>query len=119
MSIISSLCFPSSAKPIHRFTFLSIVSFTRGAVTAGYGLLHPRMAVELESAVGTDFARIYAGQGGTDPYGIHCSELYMDRYDCGGFAGKGILDIDAMLACCDRSVPEKGCLAPFSGVGQV
>ena len=88
-----------------------VIDHTRGAVTAGYGLLHPRMAVELESAVGTDFARIYAGQGGTDPYGIHCSELYMDRYDCGGFAGKGILDIDAMLACCDRSVPENRVLS--------
>ena len=88
-----------------------VIDHRRGAVTAGYGLMHPRMTVELESAVRTDFARIYAGQGGTDPYGIHCSELYMDRYDCGGFAGKGILDIDALLACCDRAVPENRVLS--------
>ena len=88
-----------------------VIDHRRGAVTAGYGLMHPRIAVELGSAVRTDFARLYAGQGGTDPYGIHCSELYMDRYDCGGFAGKGILDIDAMLACCDRAVPENRVLS--------
>ncbi len=88
-----------------------VIDHRRGAVTAGYGLMHPRMTVELESAVRTDFARIYAGQGGTDPYGIHCSELYMDRYDCGGFAGKGILDIDALLDCCDRAVPENRVLS--------
>ena len=88
-----------------------VIDHGRGSVIAGYGLLHPRMAVELESAVRTDFARIYAGQGGTDPYGVHCSELYMDRFDCGGFAGKGILDIDAFLACCDRAVPENRVLS--------
>ena len=88
-----------------------VVDHRRGAVTKGYGLLHPRMTVELESAVQTDFARLFAGQGGTDPYGTHCSELYMDRYDCGGFSGKGILDIDALLACCDRSVPENRVLS--------
>ena len=80
-------------------------------MTAGYGLMHPRIAVELQSAVRTDFARLYAGQGGTDPYGMHCSELYMDRYDCGGFAGKGILDVDTLLACCDRAVPENRVLS--------
>ena len=88
-----------------------VIDHRRGAVTAGYGLLHPRMAVELKSAVHTDFNRIFAGQGGTDPYGTHCSELYMDRFDCGGFAGKGILDIDALLACCDRAVPENRVLS--------
>ena len=88
-----------------------VIDHRRGAVTAGYGLMHPRIAVELQSAVRTDFARLYAGQGGTDPYGMHCSELYMDRYDCGGFAGKGILDVDTLLACCDRAVPENRVLS--------
>ena len=79
-------------------------------VTAGYGLLHPRVSTDLESATATDFARVFAGPGGTDPYGGRCAELYMDRYDCGGFAGKGILDIDALLACC-RDLPEERILS--------
>ena len=100
--LIGAMLHPLSAPEIdHR----------RGAVTAGYGLMHPRIAVTLESAVKTDFARLFAGQGGTDPYGTHCSELYMDRFDCGGFAGKGILDVDALLACCDRSVPDNRVLS--------
>ena len=102
MELIGAMLHPL-AKPV--------IDHRRGAVTQGYGLIHPRMAVELESAVRTDFARLFAGQGGTDPYGTHCSELFMDRYDCGGFAGKGILDIDALLACCDRSVPENRVLS--------
>lgn len=70
-----------------------------GTVTAGYGLLHPRIAVDLTAATATDFARIFAGQGGTDPYGGACGELYMDLFDRGGFAGKGILSAEALLAC--------------------
>ena len=38
-----------------------------GVVTSGYGLIHPRISVDLTSATATDFARIFAGQGGTDP----------------------------------------------------
>lgn len=79
-------------------------------VTAGYALLHPRVSTDLESATATDFARVFAGPGGTDPYGGRCAELYMERFDCGGFAGKGILDIDALLACC-RDLPDERILS--------
>lgn len=88
-----------------------VVDEQRGAVVSGYGLLHPRMAVELKSATASDFARVFAGQGGTDPYGTHCGELYMDLFDRGGFAGKGILDAEALLRCCDRAVPENRVLS--------
>ena len=77
-----------------------VVDAQRGVVTHGYGLLHPRMATELESANATDWARVFAGPGGSDPYGGVCGELYMDCFDRGGFSGKGILDVRALLACC-------------------
>ena len=86
------------------------VDLERKTVTAGYGLLHPRIATDLESAVSTDFARIFAGPGGTDPYGGVCGELLQDRYDCGGFAGKGILDVDALLLCAS-DLPENRILS--------
>ena len=82
----------------------------RRIVTAGYGLLHPRIATDLESATATDFARLFAGPGGTDPYGGAVGELYQDRYDCGGFAGKGILDVDALLLC-TADLPENRILS--------
>ena len=73
----------------------------KGVVVRGHGVLHPRMAVELDRAMATDFARIYAGQGGTDPYGAPTGELFTDLYDRGGFAGKGVVDAAAYLACLD------------------
>ncbi len=79
-------------------------------VAAGYALLHPRIAADLADATATDFARLFAGPGGTDGYGGACGELYQDRYDCGGFAGKGILEIDALLAC-TAELPENRVLS--------
>lgn len=75
-------------------------------VVSGYGLLHPRIATDLESSVATDHALIFAGPGGSDPYGALGSELYMDAFGNGGFAGKGIIDIDAFLTCAGDRLPQ-------------
>ena len=83
----------------------------RGVVINGYGILAPRIGVELPAAVKTDFSRVFAPQGGTDPYGGACSELYMDVWRRGGFSGKGVVDIDAYLACMETRVPENRMLS--------
>ena len=89
-----------------------VVDARRGVVTHGYGLLHPRMATELQSARASDWARVFAGPGGSDPYGGVCGELYMDCFDRGGFSGKGILDVCALLACCGGdALPEQRILS--------
>ena len=80
-------------------------------VTAGYGLLHPRLCTELSSANATDFSLIFAGPGGGDAYGALCGELYMDAFDCGGFAGKGLLDVGALLQCTDGRFPPRHVLS--------
>ena len=74
-------------------------------VTRGYGVLQPRMDTDLASANATDFALIFAGAGGSDPYGGLCSELYMDAFGSSGFAGKGILDVRALLECTEAHIP--------------
>lgn len=68
-------------------------------VTSGHAIIHPRIDTDLETATATDFALIYAGAGGSDPYGALCGEVYMDAFDCGGFAGKGIIDARSLLVC--------------------
>ena len=82
------------------------VDAARGTVTAGWGILSPRVGTALSAAVRTDFSRIFAGPGGADPYGGACSELRMDYFGRSGFSGKGILDVDAYLACLDTRIPE-------------
>ncbi len=78
----------------------------RAVVVAGHAILHPRLDTELHSANATDFALAFAGPGGSDPYGGVCSELYMDAFDRGGFAGKGLIDLRALLLCSERHLPE-------------
>lgn len=75
-------------------------------VKSGHGVISPRMSVELSSAVKSDFSLIFAGQGGADPYSGACGEVYMDTWESGGFAGKGIIDIDAYLTCMSSRIPE-------------
>ena len=83
----------------------------RGVVTRGHAVLHPRMETELASANATDFALIFAGPGGSDPYGALCGELYMDAFGSGGFAGKGLLDARALLQCTGDRFPEQWVLS--------
>ncbi len=70
-----------------------------GFPVSGHAVIHPRVETELESAGATDFALIFAGPGGSDPYGGLSTELYMDAFGSGGFAGKGILDAEYLLRC--------------------
>ena len=73
-----------------------------GLPVSGHAVIHPRIETELSSAAATDFALIFAGPGGSDPYGGVSSELYMDAFGSGGFAGKGILDAEMLLRCGEK-----------------
>ncbi len=70
-----------------------------GFPVSGHAVIHPRVETELESAGATDFALIFAGPGGSDPYGGLSTELYMDAFGSGGFSGKGILDAEYLMRC--------------------
>ncbi|MBQ3276790.1 MAG: hypothetical protein IJH47_07040, partial [Oscillospiraceae bacterium] len=82
----------------------------RGIVTAGRGLLHPRIVPGLESAGRTAFSRLFAPRGGSDPYGSDAGEVYMDAFSSGGFAGKGLIHVRAFLSCL-RRLPERRVLS--------
>lgn len=83
-----------------------VIDSKNHVVTQGHGIIHPRIATELSACNASAFARSYAGSGGTDPYGSDSSELYMDVFDNGGFAGKGIIDVSSYIACLDGRIPD-------------
>ena len=76
-----------------------VIDNERKIVVRGHGVLQPRMGTNLHSANKSLFARLFAGEGGVDPYSCACSDFYQDVFDEGTFVGKGILDIDAFLTC--------------------
>lgn len=61
-------------------------------VVKGYGILQPRVGIDLPSALRSRFARISSGNVGVDPYTTAVSDVYMDLFGEGIFAGKGIYD---------------------------
>src|SRR5207245_2311391 len=82
-----------------------------GRVTAGYGILQPRVSVTMSSAAGSLFARKSAGHTGVDPYTTAVSDLYQDLFCEGIFTGKGLYDVDAFAAALDGRVPENALLS--------
>jgi len=80
-------------------------------VIEGYGLLQPRIGVDLHAANRSRFARVFAGLGGVDPYGGACSDIYHDLFDRGSYTGKGIFDVDAFSHCLDGRFPENRILS--------
>lgn len=80
-------------------------------VTQGYAILQPQIRSRLSAARVTPFARLFSGGAGTDPYRSCGSELCHDLFDESSFCGKGILDIDCLLACLDGRFPEQRILS--------
>jgi len=67
----------------------------RNVVTKGYGILQPRIAINILSSRRSLYARLFSGDAGIDPYTRAVSDVYQDVFGEGSFIGKGIYDVDA------------------------
>ena len=88
-----------------------VVDPASGRVTEGYGILQPRVSVNLASAAGSLFAQVYAGHTGVDPYTTAVSDTYQDLFSTGSFTGKGLYDVDAFQTTVGQRVPENALLS--------
>lgn len=82
----------------------AVVDRQHGAVTAGYGVLAPRVCTDVSSRQ-TPFQRILCGDCGLSVYDNVVSERYQDLFGEGIFAGKGLIDVRAFYAVLDDSLP--------------
>lgn len=81
-------------------------------VTAGYGILQPRVAMPLSAHhERSPFHAMFAGQRGLDPYSNGTSDLYQDVFGMGNFIGKGLLHVEAVHAVLDSRMPEGAILS--------
>ena len=81
-------------------------------VTAGYGILQPRVVTPLSSmSERSPFHTMFAGQCGLDPYSNDASDLYQDLFGLGTFTGKGLLNVAAVYAVLDSRLPEGAVLS--------
>jgi cyclic beta-1,2-glucan synthetase len=83
----------------------------RRLVTAGYGILQPRVAISLPGTNRSRYARLYGGEPGIDPYTRVSSDVYQDVFGEGSFVGKGIYDVDAFEQAVGGRFPENRILS--------
>ena len=88
-----------------------VVDEERGIVTAGYGILQPRIGVSLPSARRSWFVRLFAGDTGIDPYTREVSDVYQDVFREGSYTGKGIYDVDAFSRAMAGRFPDNAVLS--------
>jgi cyclic beta-1,2-glucan synthetase len=87
LSLIGKMAHPLN-KPV--------IDAARRLVTAGYGILQPRVTPSLP--IGHEaslFQAVFSGPRGIDPYAFAVSDAYQDLFGEGSYSGKGIYDISA------------------------
>ncbi len=95
------------AHPLNR----AVVDETSGIVKEGYGILQPRIGISIPGANRSFFTRVFAGQGGLDPYTTAVSDVYQDIYEEGIFTGKGIYDVDVFIRVLHDRIPDNTVLS--------
>jgi len=88
-----------------------VIDKNKGIVVDGYGLLQPRIGVDLESANKSLFSRIFAGEYGIDPYSNAVSDIYQDLFGEGIFTGKGIYDLEVFYNLLKDAIPQNTVLS--------
>jgi hypothetical protein len=95
------------AHPLNR----AIIDPARRIVTAGYGILQPRVGVSVHSATRSRLAALYSGEIGLDIYTRAVSDVYQDLYGEGSFTGKGIYEVNALHAVLEQRFPRNSLLS--------
>ncbi|SNT21300.1 Putative glucoamylase [Granulicella rosea] len=80
-------------------------------VTAGYGILQPRVGVSVASASVSRLSALYSGETGFDIYTRAVSDVYQDLFGEGIFAGKGIYEVSVLHSVLDKRFPRNSLLS--------
>jgi len=89
----------------------AVVDPTSRIVTAGYGILQPRIGITARSAARSRLAAIYSGQNGFDIYTRAVSDPYQDLFGEGIFTGKGIYEVRILHDVLNRRFPHNALLS--------
>ena len=82
-----------------------------GKIISGYGLIQPRVGINLDISYKSIFTKIFAGLGGVDSYANAISDIYQDNFGEGIFTGKGIFDLKLYSKILKNEIPENKVLS--------
>ena len=75
-------------------------------VVSGYGIMQPRVSVDIEATNKSLYSQIFAGIGGFDTYSALIPDVYQDTFLEGSFVGKGIYDLKVFDQILDGVFPD-------------
>lgn len=88
-----------------------IIDKQKNIVVSGYGIMQPRVGIDLESGNKSLYTKIFAGLPGTDSYTNAISDVYQDNFGEGIFTGKGIYDLKVFSTVLKNQIPENTVLS--------
>ncbi len=80
-------------------------------VSSGHAILQPRVGISLTSKARSEYARLFGGDAGIDPYTRAASDVYQDLFHEGSFIGKGIYEIDTFEQAVEGRFPDNHILS--------
>ena len=88
-----------------------VIDPKKNIVIDGYGIMQPRVGINLDVSYKTIFTKIFAGDGGIDTYTNAISDIYQDNFKEGIFTGKGIYNLKVFSQVMKRAIPENTVLS--------
>ena len=88
-----------------------VIDKQKNIVVDGYGIMQPRIGINLDISYKTLFTQIFAGDGGMDSYTNAISDIYQDNFKEGIFTGKGIYNIKVFSQILNNKIPENTVLS--------
>ena len=88
-----------------------VIDEKKKIVIDGYGIIQPRVGINLEISYKSIFTKLFAGSGGVDSYSNAISDIYQDNFREGIFAGKGIYDLKVFSSVLENVIPENTVLS--------
>lgn len=82
-----------------------------GIVVEGYGIIQPRIGINLNSVKKSRFTEIYAEQAGVDTYTNAISDVYEDNFKEAIYTGKGIYDLEVFDKLLGNTIPDNQVLS--------
>lgn len=83
-----------------------VLSKNKDKVISGYGIVQPRVSVDIESTNKSTYSQLVAGIGGFDIYSSVVPNFYQDVFGEGSFVGKGIYDVEVFETVIGSKFPE-------------
>jgi cyclic beta-1,2-glucan synthetase len=80
-------------------------------VKRGFGIMQPRIGIDVVCAAKTRFSLVFSGKGGLDTYACAASDVYQDGFGTGIYTGKGIFEVDIYAKVLKNAFPDDAILS--------